>query len=116
MLAHAGCLAAGGGTGCGTVSDPDPERSQTALVCQYSDFVVLGLSNKWQPCMSAAMTKRKKNKKTKKIFFQSPRLRGCQRWPELTRWGLPASLDFRVSAGELLLERGECDFSTFPSD
>lgn len=22
----------------------------------------------------------------------------------------------RVSAGDLLLERGECDFSTFPSD
>lgn len=60
MLAHAGCLAAGGGTGCGTVSDPDPERSQTALVCQYSDFVVIGLSNTWQPCMSAPMTKREK--------------------------------------------------------
>lgn len=34
----------------------------------------------------------------------------------LTRWGSPAASDFRVSAGELLLERGECDFSTFPSD
>lgn len=51
MLAHAGCL---GGTGCVTVSDPDPERSQTALVkiaiCQYlhgSEYVLTGgLSNK----------------------------------------------------------------------
>lgn len=71
MPAHAGCLAAGGGNGCGTVSDPDPDRSQTALVkiaiCQSSEFVLTGLSNKRQSCMSAPITKRMEKKK--KGFF-----------------------------------------------
>lgn len=67
----------------------DPEVTNRACddrdlsILHRTESVLSGFSNERQAWMPATVTKRQQYKtKKKELFFQSPKLRGFQRWPD----------------------------------